>query len=296
MSRMRRMMIDPLNFGTQSGLPYESTGTTNQPHSDYYSQYTLDHSIRVWEPSRLSLSEPALFQTEPGFQGQTPDDAGAVGALVAPVSRGVTIHGIKGDIWLMMDGRVATAGGPFANPVGEWTDSASGAVVTVDDDVTYAVLGGTAGRSPQLMCPFFICMYRGTYKQIDSATGWEIDSGPADDPDTLLGLDTTSPDVLEEPRMDWWTRVDVPFPVAVQTAGTATNPVLAVKRQAVQHRVPMDLAANKRLGPNQVLWLHIRTGVIRAQVLDTSGNLRDALYRNHSFLCWNTMSALVSAH
>lgn len=304
-SRMRRVMIDPLHFGTQSGLPYVDDpggNQVNQPHADYSSLYTLDHSVRIWEPARWGLTEQGggagMFQMEPGFNAQTPDSA-LLDLQAFPEPTAVEIHGIKGDIWIQMGHRPFVAGSGFPSVLGEWTDVDTGAPLNVDDNDAWDALGGTddSFRDDRLYCPVFIAMYRGTYKQIDDLSGWEIDSGPADDPDTLLGLDISSPSVLESLRIDWWTRVEVPFPAAYPVETGVVNPVKATTSRRIHTRIPMDLSANKRLGANQVLWLHLRTGVVRTLVVaGPAGSkvLTDALYRNHSFHSWNCMSALVS--
>lgn len=307
--RMRRLMVEPMNWGTQSGNAWGGDvggGTPPpliQPHIDYVEQYTLDHSIRIWEPGRLSLSEPALFQMAPGYQGQTP--AGS-GLTVVPEAIGVTIHGIKGDIFLGMAGRSFTAGSGFPTVLGEFTDPESDLPYTVTEESAWRALGGandigtgTKVRSGPLFMPVFICMYRGTYKQLDDNTGWEIDSGPADDPDTLLGLDISAPSVLEDPRMDWWCQVEVPFP-SYQFDKlddlTEEYTFLAARPTRPMIRVPMNLEQNKRLGPNQVLWLHVRTGVIRCWVLADTHGFVNANYRNHDMLFSSKMSMLVTPH
>lgn len=294
---MRRYVVSPYNFGSTDGYgwvddtlgPNLSDPTAQiAAHHDYCGLYSKDYSVRIWEPGRHAVSSPGVL------------DVGASGdqQFKAPdLPMKVEIHGIKGAAYIRLDGT--------AQGVGIWRDEQTGDpfVVQPDWQDTYHALGGrpmfahmspdvednTHELNPGFKCPFFVAMYRGTYKQIDDISGWEIDSGPADDPDTLLSLNITNPQVLESSRLDWWDLDWVRFP-HWDYDGNSTNTWTKAPAGGSWLKYSMDLKTNKHLRPDQVLWLHWKQGVVRLPVAlpDQAGGtgapvLTCAHYTEHKF-------------
>lgn len=283
---MKRLMIQPRLWGSNTGYEWDPFADPAQPHHDYCQLYSVDYSVRLWDPGRNSLSEPGV----PGIAG-----VGNFEAVPLPVS--AHIHGIKGEARIRFDGT--------PEGVGKWLDPATGVpyINQPTANSTYAALAGMPGfvansidqfgecdYSSGVHIPLFVALYRGTYKQIDNAAGWEIDSGPGDDPDTLLAMDISSPSVLESSRIDWWDIDWVPAPrlAEVRPLGGGTQQIRGRPDRGSFHKYAVNLSANKRVRSDQVLWLHFKTGVIRLPVVivpDAGGPEIEvcALYVNHRF-------------
>lgn len=291
---MRRLMVAPTQFGSNSGYNWEGVDTPNEAHHDYCQLYQDDYSVRIWDPMRMQYSSPGYY---------APNQA-AGEALVAPVvPKSVHIRGIKGNAYIRFDGT--------ADGVGVWRDP-DGTLTPVQPDAnaTYAALAGlpnanfdipagaqVQGRdlNPAFQMPIFVALYRGTYKPIDDQPGWEIDSGPTDDPDVILGLDITDPQVLESGRFDWWDMDMVRLPhmsfsgawTQADQGGGNLGPLSSGVNGGNLHRYAMNLDSNKRLSPGQVLWLHFKTGTIRLPVavsdLGGTTTIRCLYYQSHKF-------------
>lgn len=292
---MQRMMVAPLQFGANQGYGWETVDTEIEAHHDYCSLYQDDFHVRVWEPGRNRYSDPVYV----GSASQGPAPALALGA---------TIHGIKGNAYFRFDGS--------SDGVGVWRD-ADGVMVESQPTAgeTYAALAGVPllfeaspftnlDRNPAFNIPVFCALYRGTYKSIDDQPGWEIDSGPTSDPDCILGLDITDPQVLESGRLDWWDMDSVRLPhYRIEAAGdlaTGWAPT-GLPTNGSTHRYALNLSANKRLGPDQVLWLHWKTGTIRLPVVRTELTtglkiLQCLYYQSHKFSVSVQASMLVTRH
>lgn len=283
---MRRLVVQPRIFGTVNGYEWDADSNP-QPHNDYCTLYSNEYSVRVWEPTRMRTSLP-------GVEGEA---GTAYEAVPLPVK--AHIRGIKGDAWFRFDGTEQGVGtwlyadgvgaGTPLNPQPSALDTfnalAGNPWVQLVPDVTYY------DRNPGFYCPLFCAMYRGTFKSVDSSPGWEIDSGPGDDPDVLLPLDITSPDVLESGRLDWWALDQVRFPHARHAVDWGTELITMTQPPSggSHHRFALNLEQNKRLGADQVLWLHWKTGVVRLPVKYTppagggDPEVICALYVNHRF-------------
>lgn len=300
---MRRLVVQPRLFGTAQGYNWDKDSHP-EPHNDYCQLYE-EYSVRVWEPTRMTLSTPGVYNGSTGpdaFEGpQLPTRA--------------HIRGIKGDCWIRFDGT--------AEGVGEWlwpsTAAAGLAGTPMDPQPDWlSTLAALSGRpmgagidydngstlfdyNPGFYIPVFCALYRGTYKAIDGNPGWEIDSGPADDPDVLLPLDITSPDVIESGRLDWWALDQVRAPH--NTVAYAWDNVAEEYRPALQgpsggshHRFSLNLDSNKRVASDQVLWLHWKTGVIKLPVRypnPSQAYVTCGVYRNHKFTVHVQASMLV---
>lgn len=309
---MRRLMVAPRQFGSAHGYTWESVETPDtvpEPHHDYCSLYQDNYSIRLWEPGRMSLSTPGVYSDGDSFQE----------APQLPMR--VEVHGIKGAAYIRMDGS--------PDGVGRWRDTTTGLLLVPQPtpQQTYAALSGipndqggngvnvdppTLGQADYNQAahlPMFVALYRGTYKQIDTTDGWEIDSGPTDDSAVILGLDITNPQVLESSRLDWWDMDMVRLPTYGDTdytyfvkngldGGDSIQRKLRYPGKGSFHKYSMDLKANKRLGPDQVLWLHFMTGVVRMPVLRSPGTgepyLDCCLYEGHKFSVSVQASMLVT--
>lgn len=316
MSGMKRRIIAPWQFGTVTPYAWLAFDAADAggiiPHFDYLTTYR-ELSTRLWEPGREEFSAV-------GYE-----------ADMAPVQIPATtkLHGVKGHIDICFGMRpqdlgefwtdegvpitIETGGGPNSMApelamVALFGDRGAGTFtdpVLIDWEVGKAAWEGhfhhLVLQAKQLRIPTFFCMYRGTYKQIDDTTGWEIDSGPSDDPDTLLSVDITNPSVLESARIDWWDLEMFSLPRQNMTYNWNTV------NQEPEHsnaggsgfvRYPLNLDANKTLGPDQVLWLHIKTGCIRMMALyhddEGTSTFAPVHYIGHQFSAHMHCSALVS--
>lgn len=303
---MRRMMVVPTQFGSNSGYNWEDVDTAQEAHHDYCTLYQDDYSIRVWEPGRNRYSEPTYAIP------------GGTNLQASPEARGCTIHGIKGNAYIRLDGT--------ADGVGRWRDT-DGVLLDPQPSPTqtYDALSGAPflstpylgittqaayeDRNGAFSIPIFCALYRGTYKVIDDQPGWEIDSGPTDDASVLLGLDITDPTVLESGRLDWWDLDFVRLPrndVTWDSGGTAGVDGRRYTRipgglGGSMHRYALNLDANKRMRADQVLWLHWKTGTIRlpVAVLDAATGTYTAechYYQGHKFSMSVQASMLVTEH
>lgn len=313
---MKRLMVQPTQFGANQGYTWNSQDDVDgipgiEAHHDYCNLYRHDYSVRIWEPGRMKYSSPGIYGGS---------DAQLQVAPELPMT--ATIHGIKGALYFRFDGSYDGVGTWFDDN-GEPFDSQP---TYVD---TYKALSGIPGASeaptqpglgyldcnPAFKMPLFVTLYRGTYKQIDVNVGWEIDSGPSDDPDTLLSLDISNPQVLESSRIDWWDMDMVRLPhysidASLSHASPGSDglgiiapdsPVYSKTYKpgsALLHKYSLDLSQNHRLGPDQVLWLHLRTGCIRLPVLfrPATGDpyVACAYYKAHAFSVSVQASMLVS--
>lgn len=293
---MRRLVVQPRLFGTVNGYEWD-VDSNPKPHNDYC-QLWDEYSIRVWEPTRMKLSTPGVVGDPSAFYE----------SIALPTK--AHIRGIKGDAHIRFDGTEAGVGTWL------WADGpGEGTLLNPQPSAaqTYNALGGvpwakylvdqtfTTSRdwNPGFYIPVFCAMYRGTYKSIDNSPGWEIDTGPGDDPDVLLPLDITSPDVLESGRLDWWTLDQVRAPHSrwditrsLDWNGAGDNATIALETWPAggsHFRFSMNLDANKRVASDQILWLHWKTGVIKLPVVypGTAGGAGPELvcanYVNHKF-------------
>lgn len=300
---MRRLMIQPRFFGTVNGYEWTATNPP-EPHHDYCQLYSNEYSVRLWEPSRLVTSTPGIVDPGAGYEAP-------------PMPVKAHIRGIKGNAYIRFDGTddgVGTwlddTGTPWApQPSAQDTYNALAGMPRQPGLGTFETfnpiydLYADRDRNPATMIPLFIALYRGTYKQVDDAPGWEIDSGPGDDPDTLLAMDITDPSVLESSRLDWWDMDMVPAPRASGftplTEDGVFHGVPERPDRGSMHRYAVNLDANKRVSSDQVLWLHFKTGVIRLPCVRPGAvgggdpTLECGLYVNHKFTFSITASMLV---
>lgn len=253
---MRRLVVQPRLFGTINGYEWDPDSAP-RPHNDYCQLWYNEYSVRVWEPSRMSLSTPGVVGV----------GTGAYESVPLPVK--AHIRGIKGDAYFRFDGTAQGVGTVLYDDGTPWNPQPSAAAI-------YTALAGMPHVSatdwqeendwnPGFYIPLFCAMYRGTYKSVDNAPGWEIDSGPGDDPDVLLPLDITSPDVLESGRLDWWALDQVRAPHARIQVERDSGYVIygGPPLGGSHHRFQLNLDANKRVSSDQILWLHWKTGAIK---------------------------------
>lgn len=322
MSKMRRYIIQPFNFGStdgygwedDTGFPEDNEVALAAPHHDYCSLYSRDYSVRVWEPGRHAISQPGVLNAGTGGdQFRAPE---------MPMK--CTIHGIKGAAYFRFDGSkqgvgtwwyVAPGedGGFFQYPVQpDWRDTyhaLAGMPMRryLNFDAHDSLQGAGQDKNPAFRMPLFCTLYRGTYKQLDAASGWEIDTGPNDDPDTLIAMNITNPSVLESERIHWWDMDMVQLPYTQGDAAVSSDDGgLTItdhsRGPGTLHKYALNLSENHRLRPDQVLWLHWATGMIRIPVAlpDQAGGtgapvLTCAFYRDHKFSVSVQASMLATA-
>lgn len=279
---MRRLVVQPRLFGTMQGYQWD-VDSAPRPHNDYCQLWQYEYSVRVWEPTRMSLSTPGVY----GVAGTDYESV--------PLPSKAHIRGIKGDAFFRFDGTPQGVGVVLYDDGTPWNPQPSA-------DQIYEALGGVpAGTligftgdeyrdfNPGFYIPLFCAMYRGTYKSIDTAPGWEIDTGPGDDPDVLLPLDITSPDVLESGRLDWWAldQVRLPHTRTERVWGGETVYNMHNVTSGSHHRFALNLDANKRVSADQVLWLHWKTGAIKLPIwkpgVATGGEVQCGTYVGHKF-------------
>lgn len=337
MSKMKRMMVAPYYFGSRTEYGFEGGPSSLgqfQAHHDLCRKYTPEFSIRVWEPGRNALSMPGysdygastdrgvelpLTATIHGIKGHAvitmgmdedsygywTDESGDPVPLAAQPNKDATKMAVSGIVPPRL--RDGGAAGDYWEP-----GDGYGGVLDMD---TYTMF---VGQRQQVRIPFFIAMYRGTMKYIDDQSGAEIDSGPGDDPSVLLGLDITNPSVLESSRLDWWDCEYIAPPSAqnVFSDGMFVEPGVGLgpptnnptsgytytsDTRGGYHKYALNLDANKTLGPDQVLWLHWKTGGVRMPVIappqagSGAPRLTCLTYWGHSFTVSIQASMLVSS-
>lgn len=315
---MKRMIVTPFEWGTTSGYDFLNNDNpeadiVNEAHISYADLHTVfERSYRIWEPGRMALSSLGVVDPSPDQQFNVPQ-----------IPQGCKIHGIKGTM-LITPQKVATfynadtgevlpvqptydevfapAGQAYwyADNVGTWiaptnTLYPSGFSTTQypwnEFFIRTPVLND---NDPQQFCryPLYITMYKGTFNPYGGnfTEGGSIDSGPSDDPDTLLGIDITNPTVLEQERIVWW---DMEMCTAAhrsredktlehrQTDGTSMiwyHGVKTYTRHVTKYNLSLD--RNFILKDDQVLWLHVQPGIVRTPLfwLDPEGNIVPLAY------------------
>lgn len=295
-------MLNPYEFGSMSNLEFLNTDNPDAarptwPHFDWTVPGTTavpERSWRVWEPGRMALSELGLLESDP-------DNPFASEQRV----QGASIHGIKGDLFIKpvaaifydADTGVQLAPQPTYNEVFNFYNVFANNGGIASPSIEWAVPPNTPvpmewDPGYWSTAPVFITMYHGSFNVVDDGPdeGGTIDSGPFDDPDTLLSLDITNPTVLESNRMTWWAAEHVTMPhVSPQYSGaevsdpdeTFAAAVLSLSRwnQPVK-KLPLSLSHNFRVGKAQVLWIHVSFGLVGTPlVVDVGGSMHRVAYR-----------------
>lgn len=295
---MKRLVIQPRVFGSVNGYEWDPDSAP-KAHNDYCQLYYSEYSTRVWEPTRMTTSTPGVA-------------GGTFGYESTAIATKAHIRGIKGEAHFRFDGTEQGVGVVLDEDGVPWAQQPTPAQI-------YSALAGVPSMpaldspfpsldwNPGFYIPLFCAMYRGTFKSIDNAPGWEIDTGPGDDPDVLLPLDITSPDVLESGRLDWWALDQVRLPHSALQREYTTNVgggnlgmvnSAGFPRSGSHHRFALNLDANKRVASNQVLWLHWKTGVVRLPFLGSPSatgtpEVQCGLYVNHRFNAYVHATMLV---
>lgn len=296
---MKRFIVTPFEWGSNSGYDFlnndnPEADVVNSPHITWGpNNIVFERSYRIWEPGRMALSSLGVVDPDPDQQFNVPQ-----------IPQGAKVHGIKGTMTLkgmsaavfydaltgeeldpqptyrqifdmMWNQENGTFDTGLASP---WFDSTTTSYV----------------RSPSDFCkaPLYICMYKGTYNPYGSTNfeGGNIDSGPSDDPDTLLGVDITNPTVLEQDRIVWWdmTMITMPHRVAMYYPVAADTATENHRRNSLGfsewrghsfHTYNLNLDRNWIVTDDQVLWLHVMPGIV-----NTGLSWQDPLGNNHQIM------------
>lgn len=282
---MQRLIVSPFEWGTNTGYSFLNNANPqsdiqNEAHLSWApTENTSGRSFRIWEPGRMALSSMGVEDPDPDALLNVPQ-----------VPQGAKIHGIKGTM-LIMPQRSAifynSTTGEQLDPQPAYDD------IFAPDLFPYKTAGqpyypiNAAGNTydPQMFaaCPFYITMYKGSYQVYGSQyeEGGVIDSGPSDDPDTLIGIDITNPTTLEQPRIVWW---DMQMCTAAHRSRVVrfTDPALAVPSYLYPEvyrthvtRYNLSLDRNWIIGDDQVLWLHVEPGIVKTPIVDptAAGNI-----------------------
>lgn len=300
---MRRLVISPQEWGSQSGYDFLNN---DNPAADVENNYHIswsgnelvyERSFRLWEPGRMALS--SLGVTDPG-----PDQPFNVPQL----PKGCKIHGVKGHV-LVRPGRAAVFynadTGEFLDPQPDYDDVfapglAYGLLTGTDNWSTATAFPayppyppisapdeseGTNFIDPQQFAdfPLYVAAYKGTFNPYGGnfTEGGSIDSGPSDDPDTLLGMDITNPTVIEADRLVWWDMEmckashrsrEVYVETYVFDGAVKTN--FGYKPGTYYSSVkkyPINLDRNWIMSGDQVLWLHFASGIVKTPLFWVEG-------------------------
>lgn len=308
---MKRFIVTPFEWGSLSGYDFLNNDNPdalieNEAHISYADLNTVyERSFRIWEPGRMALSSLGVVDPSPDQQFNVPQ-----------IPQGAKIHGIKGTL-LITPQKVATfynadTGEILANqptydsvfaPASQqyvWSEtdggfyipelplypSLVGDPVEIPDESFEPRPAVWNDNDPQQFCrfPMYITMYKGTFNPYGGnfTEGGNIDSGPTDDPDTLLGVDITNPTVLEQERIVWW---DMELCTAAHRSRETKN----IQTQQSDHskfteymghktyvrqvtKYNLSLDRNWIVKDDQVLWLHVSPGIVRTPlfVLDNT--------------------------
>lgn len=301
---MKRFIVTPYEWGTTTGYNFLNNDNPNadivvHPHVSYAAATgVFERSFRIWEPGRMALSSMGVTDPDPDQEFNVPQ-----------IPQGCKVHGIKGELVYSSTG-VATfydaSTGEELDPQPDYRDIFdpwNGVDTVVDswNDVYRPGFKQSATsvdpKDPAAWCraPLYITMYKGTFNPYSNTyvEGASIDSGPNDDPDTLLGVDIVNPTVLEQERIVWW---DVAWmtmrhrnlaylPLRGDTE-TATAREIAPnfsKWHCPVQRYPLSLDRNWIVKDDQVLWLHIKPGVVDTGFFwqDPLGNAHRVMYKPH---------------
>lgn len=303
---MKRFIVTPFEWGSGSGFDFlnndnPEADVVHNPHISYApANLTNQRSFRIWEPGRMALSSMGVLDPGPDQPFNVPQ-----------IPQGCKVHGIKGTMLITPAGVAeffdAVTGESLEEQPqykeifdpwnGEHEFDTSGGV----DPQT--VLVRTPFRqsatssyfmSPQhyAQCPFYITMYKGTFNPYGSTNteGGNIDSGPSDDPDTLLGVDITNPTVLEQERIVWWDMVMCTVPHRQLSFSTVYGfddraevqlyPAFGSwSRHVTKYNLNLD--RNWIVKDDQVLWLHVMPGIVDTGVFwaDSLGAVHRIMYR-----------------
>lgn len=282
---MQRLMIGPFEFGSLSG--YDFLNSTNpfasiqvNPHVNYDDgMAAFERSFRVWEPGRMALSSMGVPNDDPTGQFTVPQ-----------IPQGCKIHGIKGSV-VITPARVAEfynlIDGTRLDPQPEYDQvfdgsNVDGPIYGVQNQSLVVYNGNLPTLTPSHYAgfPMFITMCKGTFMPLGgtNAEGGSIDSGPNDDPDTLIGLDFTNPSLLEsESRVAWWDMEmftmphrDREFTSVVRDIDDLTGVVQHGRRHGPYRKYRkeyrINLSQNWVVRDDQVLWLTFTPGVVNTGV------------------------------
>lgn len=299
---MKRFMITPFEFGTSSGYDFLNNDNpeadiVHNPHVSFAGATTVfERSFRIWEPGRMALSAMGVVDPTPDQEFNVPQ-----------IPQGAKVHGIKGTLIIQpaavaefFDAVTGESLDPQplyrdifdpwngVNTVGNQTDQINYRPGFSQSDTTLFI------QDPQrwARCPFFIAMYKGTYNPYGStnAEGGNIDSGPNDDPDTLLGVDITNPTVLEQERIVWWDMEMCTVPhrqMRPEAHILGTDGTLNFMRFSYgpwSHTVTkynLSLDRNWIVRDDQVLWLVVKSGIVDTGFFwsDGVGNVHRIMYQ-----------------
>lgn len=194
---------------------------------------------------------------------------------------------------------------PWPQEYNEWPNEAGADkpwwepfIVSVYDDIGVAVQYNQT-RLFMARVPVFVAMYKGTIKvshldqeslDANNEARVSIDSGPYDDPATVIGMDITNPGVLESSRVVWWDKFDawLPVPLNKLPAGSAfMHPAGPVPQLGGPVKYSLSLDRNWRVRKDQVLWLHLMTGALRVPLTVFTGpaqpQYQAGTYHGHPF-------------
>lgn len=274
----RRLILNPYEMGSMSNLEFLNNTNPDSarqtwPHFNWETSSTsvAERSWRVWEPGRMALSDLGLVEEDPDNTYATEQR-----------TQGCTVRGIKGDIIVKPVNAVfydADTGLPFSPPAGFKYGDVFGR--PIPGAATADGVSQQSDASYFSTAPLFMAMYMGKFSVVDDGVdeGGTIDSGPLDDPDTLLSLDITNPSVIESNRLAWWAMETVTMPTrnwtfqsGVPGDGSWSHPV---------KKIPLSLSENFMVAKDKVLWIHLSFGLVATPFLlaDSEGSIRRLAYR-----------------